>query len=131
MEFRTTNNEAEYEAVMAGLGLALELGAEFVEVRSDSQVIVGHIQGKFEAKGERMKKCLAKVQGMQTSFQKFCITKIPREDNEKADHLARMAFAENTESEENKASIRSLRHSSISDEASNLSRIASIKEVSD
>jgi hypothetical protein len=44
LEFRTTNNEAEYEAVIAGLGLALKLGAESVEVQSDSQVIVGHIR---------------------------------------------------------------------------------------
>jgi ribonuclease HI len=56
LEFRTTNNEAEYEAVIAGLGMALELGAVSVEVQSDSQVIVGHIQGEFEAKGEKMKK---------------------------------------------------------------------------
>jgi hypothetical protein len=33
-----------------------------------------------------MKKYLAKVQGMQISFQKFSIMKIPREDNKKADH---------------------------------------------
>jgi ribonuclease HI len=121
LEFRTTNNEVEYEAVIAGLGLAFELGAESVEVRSDSQVIVGHIRGEFEAKGEKMKKYLAKVQGMQTSFKKFCIKKIPREDNEKADHLALMASAENAESEENEASIRSLRHSSIFEEASDVS----------
>jgi hypothetical protein len=68
LEFRTTNNEAEYEAIIAGLGLALKLGAKSMEVQSDSQVIVGHIRGEFEAKGERMKKYLAKVQGMQTSF---------------------------------------------------------------
>jgi ribonuclease HI len=43
LEFKTTNNEAEYEAVIAGLGLALELGAKSIEVRSDSQVIVGHV----------------------------------------------------------------------------------------
>jgi ribonuclease HI len=55
LEFRTTNNEAEYEAVIAGLGLALEMGAESMEVQSDSQVIVGHIRREFEAKGERMK----------------------------------------------------------------------------
>jgi hypothetical protein len=79
---------------------------------------VGHIRGEFKAKGEKMKKYLAKVQGMQTSFKKFCIKKIPREDNEKADHLARMASAENAESEENEVSIRSLRHSSIFEEAS-------------
>jgi ribonuclease HI len=51
LEFKTTNNEAGYEAVMASLGMALELGAKSVEVWSDSQVIVGHIQGEFEAKG--------------------------------------------------------------------------------
>jgi ribonuclease HI len=106
LEFRTTNNEAEYEAVIAGLGLALELGAESVEVRSDSQVIVGHIRGEFEAKGEKMKKYLSKVHDMQSSFQKFCITKIPREDNEKADRLARMASAENTKIKEEKEPIR-------------------------
>jgi ribonuclease HI len=82
LESRTINNEAEYEAVIVGLGMAFELGVESVEVWSDSQVIVGHIRGEFEVKGEKMKKYLTKVQDMQSSFQKFCITKIPREDNE-------------------------------------------------
>jgi hypothetical protein len=36
LEFKTTNNEAEYEAAIAGLGLALELGAKSVEIQSDS-----------------------------------------------------------------------------------------------
>jgi ribonuclease HI len=99
LEFRTTNNEAEYEAIIVGLKMALELGAESVEVRSDSQVIVGHIRGEFEAKGEKMKRYLSKVHDMQSSFQKFCITKIPREDNEKANRLARMASVENMEIE--------------------------------
>ena len=36
LKFRTTNNEAEYEAVIAGLRMALELGAESVDIRSDS-----------------------------------------------------------------------------------------------
>jgi hypothetical protein len=89
---------------------------------------VGHIRGEFEAKGERMKKYLAKVQGIQTSFQKFNITKIPREHNEKADHLARMASTENTKIENDKVNIPVLRHSSITDEASG---VASTKEVSD
>ncbi|XP_059438049.1 uncharacterized protein LOC132170910 [Corylus avellana] len=74
LEFRTTNNEAEYAAIIAGLGLAQEMGAEFIELRSDSQ----------------------------NSFKKFCIVKIPREENEGADHLARIASIEESvgESEE-------------------------------
>ena len=58
LEFRTTNNEA----VIAGLGMALELGSKSVKIQSDSQVIVGHIRGEFEAKGEKMKMYLSKVQ---------------------------------------------------------------------
>ncbi|XP_059436668.1 uncharacterized protein LOC132169694 [Corylus avellana] len=63
LEFKTTNNEAEYEAVLAGLGLAREMGANFVELRSDSQVIVGHIRGEFEAKRDKMKQYLSKEEG--------------------------------------------------------------------
>jgi ribonuclease HI len=90
LEFRVTNNEAEYEAVIAGLKIAQEMGAEYVELRSDSQVIVGHIQGVFKAKGERMKLYLSQVQDMQASLKQFCIVKIPREQNNEADLLARM-----------------------------------------
>jgi hypothetical protein len=90
---------------------------------------VGHIKGEFEAKGDKMKKYLAKVQGMQSSFQKFNITKIPRKDNKKADHLARMASAEERGVEKDKENIRSLRHSSISEDASDI--VSSVEEVSD
>jgi ribonuclease HI len=130
LEFKTTNNEAEYEAVVAGLELALELGADSVEMRSDSQVIVGHIRGEIEAKGEKIKKYLTKVQSMQTAFQKFCIKKIPREDNEKTDHLAKMASTETEESDEKEGIIRILRHPSIFEEASNAPKISSIEEAS-
>ena len=61
LKFRTTNNEVEYEAVIAGLRMTLELGAKFVEIRSDSQVIVSHIRREFEAKEEKMKMYLSKV----------------------------------------------------------------------
>jgi ribonuclease HI len=56
LEFRTTNNEAKYEAIIVGLGMALELGARSVKIQSDSQVIIGHIRGEFEVKGERIKR---------------------------------------------------------------------------
>ncbi|XP_059441893.1 uncharacterized protein LOC132174218 [Corylus avellana] len=100
LAFKTTNNEAEYEAVLAGLGLARELGAEFVELQSDSQVIVGHIRGEFEARGRKMKQYLSKVQTLQNAFKKFCIMKILREENERADQLDRMASTTTSNTEE-------------------------------
>jgi hypothetical protein len=97
LEFRVT--EVEYEAVIAGLWIAQEMGAEHVELRSDSQVIVGHIQGKFEAKGENMKLYLSRVQDIQASLKRFSIIKIPRDQNEEADLLARMGSGTTKDSE--------------------------------
>jgi ribonuclease HI len=53
LDFVTTNNEAEYEAVLAGLSMAGEMGAKNVEIRSNSQVVVSHVQGLAEAQGQQ------------------------------------------------------------------------------
>jgi ribonuclease HI len=92
LEFIITNNEAKYKVVLAGLKLAQEMGAEYVEVQSDSQVIVGHIRGEYKTKGEKMKLYLSWVQEMQTFFKEFSIVKIPRQQSEGADLLAHIGF---------------------------------------
>ena len=48
--FKATNNQAEYEAILAGLNLANNLGAREVTCKSDSQLVVGQIKGEFEVK---------------------------------------------------------------------------------
>ena len=63
LQFPTTNNEAEYEAVLSSLNLAKVAGASSVVIRCDSQVIVGYINGDYEAKAERMKEYLSMVKG--------------------------------------------------------------------
>jgi ribonuclease HI len=75
------------------------MGAEHVELRSDSQVIVRHIKGEFEAKGEKMKLYLSRVQDMQASLKQFSIVKIPREQNDEADLLAWMGSGTTKDSE--------------------------------
>ncbi|KAF7130044.1 hypothetical protein RHSIM_Rhsim10G0176500 [Rhododendron simsii] len=52
--YRATNNEAEYEALIAGLQVALRLGADSVHVFCDSRLIVGHLNDDYQAKDERM-----------------------------------------------------------------------------
>ncbi|GFS38889.1 hypothetical protein Acr_00g0059990 [Actinidia rufa] len=54
MGFKATNNEAEYEALLAGLRVATELGAQSLEVFSDSQLVVNQVQGDYLAKDARM-----------------------------------------------------------------------------
>ena len=55
LQFPMTNNEVEYEAILMGLDLAKAVGTLLVVLHSDSQVIIGHINGDYEAKGEQMK----------------------------------------------------------------------------
>ena len=51
-----SNNEAEYEALIAGLELTWELGVEAIEVFSDLMLIVYQVTGAFQVKEERMAK---------------------------------------------------------------------------
>ena len=93
LDFPTTNNEAEYEALVAGLDLAKAAGAENMIVHCNSQVITSQINGKYECRSERMKKYLEEVKNRIGSLEvKF--VQIPREENEYADHLAKATFAE-------------------------------------
>ena len=63
LDFPTTNNEAEYEALIAGLDLARAAGAGNMTIHCDSQVITSQINGDFECRNERMKKYLGEVKG--------------------------------------------------------------------
>ena len=93
LDFPTTNNEAEYEALVAGLDLAKAAGARNVIVHCDSKVITSQINGEYECRSERMKKYLEEVKNRIDSLEvKF--VQILREENECVDCLAKAAPAE-------------------------------------
>ena len=58
-----SNNKVEYEVVLSGFDLAKAAGALSVIIHCDSQVVVGHVNGDYEAKGEQMKEYLSMVKG--------------------------------------------------------------------
>ena len=91
LDFLTTNNEAEYEALVAGLDLTKAIGAGNVIMHCDSQVITSQINGEYECRSERMKKYLEEVKNQIDSLEvKF--VQIPREENECTNRLAKAAF---------------------------------------
>ena len=93
VDFPTTNNEAEYEALVVGLDLARAAGAKNVVVHCDSQVVTNQVNGDYECKNERMKRYLEEVKNRISSIEvKF--VQIPREENECADHLAKATSVE-------------------------------------
>ena len=93
LDFPTTNNQAEYEALMARLDLAKAASAENMVVHCNSQVITSQINCNYECRNERMKKYLEEVKNQIGNLEVKFI-QIPREENECADHLAKAASAE-------------------------------------
>ena len=61
LNFPTTNNKAEYKALVAGLDLARAAGATSVVIYYDSQVITNQVNRDYECKGEMMKQYLDQV----------------------------------------------------------------------
>ncbi|XP_075475638.1 uncharacterized protein LOC142508094 [Primulina tabacum] len=91
IDSKITNNEAEYEAVLVGLQAAREVGASRVIIYSDSQLVAQQIKGTYEAKNEKMLKYLGLITTQASPFFDWNIEQIPREENEEADILAKLA----------------------------------------
>ncbi|GJW94907.1 reverse transcriptase domain-containing protein [Tanacetum coccineum] len=91
LTFVSTNNEAEYEALLAGLRIARKMKVSGIEVKVDSKLVANQINGTYEATKESMIKYLAKAKEFISEFKTFSIENIPREDNQKADILSKLA----------------------------------------
>ncbi|KAL0379231.1 UNVERIFIED_CONTAM: Ribonuclease HI [Sesamum radiatum] len=92
-DFKASNNEAEYEALVISMRMAHEAGARHLLAYSDSQLIVKQVEGTYESKEESMIQYLQQIKESKTSFDHFQITQIPREENIKADCLSKLASA--------------------------------------
>ncbi|CAL9018474.1 unnamed protein product, partial [Prunus brigantina] len=89
--FRTSNNEAEYEALLAGLRLAKSMSARQISIHSDSQLIVNQITADFAGKDVSMSAYLSAAHQLLRKFQAYEIRQIPRSENSHADALSRLA----------------------------------------
>ncbi|XP_065007682.1 uncharacterized protein LOC135638490 [Musa acuminata AAA Group] len=89
--FQATNNKAEYEALVAGLRLALEMQVAAIHVLTDSQLVAEQLNGGYEAQDPTMAKYLAQVRNLTTKFPHFTLSNVPREENERAGALAKLA----------------------------------------
>ena len=59
--FPTINNEVEYEALLVWMAMVSKLGGKVIEIFSDSRLVVGQVNGEFEARDQRMQGYLCKV----------------------------------------------------------------------
>jgi ribonuclease HI len=90
-----TNNVAEYSAVIAGLEWLLSRGlaGEEVVVRSDSQLCIYQLSGRYAVRSERLWPLFRRARGLASRFKKVRFEWVPRERNAEADGLSREAYA--------------------------------------
>jgi len=88
----TTNNQAEYRAIIAALEHAISLGVNRVEMRSDSELVVRQISGVYRVRKPALKPLYHRVKQLQRQLQGFTITHIPRQQNTEAHKLAHLAL---------------------------------------
>ena len=86
--FVASNNETEYEALIACLKLAKDVGAEKIEIFSDSMLVVQQLKGEYDTKDEGMIQYLKVVRSLVLDFLYWNINKTPRAENTKADRLS-------------------------------------------
>jgi ribonuclease HI len=88
----TTNNVAEYQALLLGLNLALNLGAKNLQVFSDSQLMVQQLKGAYRVKTPHLFPLWHTAQKALQQFEACTISHLDRELNREADRLANQAI---------------------------------------
>jgi ribonuclease HI len=91
LEFNCTNNIAKYEALLLRLRKLRAMGIRRAVLKSDSQVITGHVGKNNKARDPKLEKYLDTVRRMEAYFEAFLVKNIPRGENEQADLLAKSA----------------------------------------
>ncbi len=88
----TTNNQAEYKALIAGLEKAVELKADEVDCFLDSELVVKQLNREYKVKNAELAPLFLKVHNLSLSFKKITFTHVRRELNKIADELANQAM---------------------------------------
>ncbi|GKA42503.1 reverse transcriptase domain-containing protein [Tanacetum coccineum] len=88
--FEATNNEAEYEALIAGLRIAEQMGVKNLQAKVDSWLVANQVNGSYVAKESGMVQYLEKVKKLTSNFKEFSIKQVPRSKNKKADALSKI-----------------------------------------
>nr|GFB93817.1 reverse transcriptase domain-containing protein [Tanacetum cinerariifolium] len=90
-QFAASNNEAEYEALVAGLWIATQMGVKNIQVNVDFKLVANQVLGTYVAKEDNMIKYLEIVKGLVSGFTTFSISQVPRSKNQQADVLSKIA----------------------------------------
>lgn len=88
----TTNNVAEYNALVIGLEEALRLKAKELTINTDSELLAKQLGGEYKIKSPALKGLYAKAQQLLEGLDEVRVNQIPRAENKGADRLANQAI---------------------------------------
>lgn len=88
LNFKNTNNTAEYEALLLGIEAAKQKGVKLLKVQGDAELVVRQVRNQYSMKNNRLKNYRNKVWDEIESLDAFSIILVPRDQNSRADSLA-------------------------------------------
>jgi ribonuclease HI len=91
LHFPASNNMAEYEALLCGLKIAIEIGIKCLNVRGDSQLVIDHVMKNTSCHDDKMEAYCKAVRALEDKFYGIELNHVPRRYNEEADELAKIA----------------------------------------
>ncbi len=90
----TTNNVAEYTALIEGLRMALDQGVTDIEVFMDSELVVSQLSGRWKIKNERLRHLAVEARAVLSRFRSVRLEHVRRAHNARADELANRGMNE-------------------------------------
>ncbi|XP_056694872.1 uncharacterized protein [Spinacia oleracea] len=90
-KFKASNNEAEYEAAIAGIQMCKAADAKKIVLKTDSQLVASQYRGEYEAREPSMQRYLALMKEAVAQLESFEIQLVPRAENNQADALSKLA----------------------------------------
>nr|GEX18555.1 reverse transcriptase domain-containing protein [Tanacetum cinerariifolium] len=90
-QFATSNNKAEYKALIVGLRIATQIGVKNIQANVDSKLVANQVLGTYVAKEDNMIKYMEIAKGLVSGFKTFSISQVPQSRNKKADALSKIA----------------------------------------
>ncbi|KAD4585999.1 hypothetical protein E3N88_23600 [Mikania micrantha] len=91
LKFPSTNNEAEYEAFLAGLRIAKRMGVRMLKAHVDSLLVANQVNGDYIAKEPSMKQYKDSGVNLLQQFEKYKVVQVARSQNKRADALSKLA----------------------------------------
>jgi ribonuclease HI len=96
LHFPVPNNMAEYEAILSGLRIAIELGVKHLDVRGDSQLVIDQVMKESSCHDPKMEAYCNAVHRLEDKFDGLELNHVPRKYNEDADELGKIASGRTT-----------------------------------